>query len=209
DVGGTFTDCQAVDPQGNSYEIKELSSGTVKSQLRDVSKISNRWFVDSDAGDDFWVGATFRIVAWDGITQFESTVQRYDSETGEIWLQELPSQSAVAQILDSCESTNSIRYELDLEIPAPILAIRRLLRLPLSSPIPPCRVHLGTTRGTNALLTRTGAATALVTTKGLGDLLEIGDQARPSLFELNIQKSKSLTKVCVEIDERILADGTV
>ena len=209
DVGGTFTDCQAVDPEGNSYEIKELSSGTVKSQLRDVSKIPNRWFVDTNAGDDFWVGATFRIVAWDGITQFESTVQRYDSESGEIWLQELPSQSTVAQILDSCESTNSIRYELDLEIPAPILAIRRLLRLPLSSPIPPCRVHLGTTRGTNALLTRTGAATALVTTKGLGDLLQIGDQARPSLFELNIQKSKSLTEVCVEIDERILADGTV
>ena len=69
DVGGTFTDCQALDPQGNSYETKELSSGIVKSQLRDISKIPNRWFVDSNAGDDFWVGAKFRIVACDGITQ--------------------------------------------------------------------------------------------------------------------------------------------
>ncbi|MGB1931168.1 MAG: hydantoinase/oxoprolinase N-terminal domain-containing protein, partial [Mariniblastus sp.] len=32
DVGGTFTDCQAVDPQGNSYELKVLSSGIVKGQ---------------------------------------------------------------------------------------------------------------------------------------------------------------------------------
>ena len=209
DVGGTFTDCQAVDPQGNSYELKELSSGIVKGQLRNPSKIPNRWFVDPNAGEDFWVGAKFRIVAGDGITRFDSTVQRYEAESGEIWLQESPCESTVAQILDIYESTRSVRYELDLEIPAPILAIRRLLRLPLNSPIPTCLVHLGTTRGTNALLTRSGAATALVTTKGLGDLLEIGDQARPSLFELNIQKSKSLAETCVEIDERILADGTV
>ncbi len=209
DVGGTFTDCQALDPQGNSYETKELSSGIVKSQLRDISKIPNRWFVDSNAGDDFWVGAKFRIVACDGITQFESTVQQYDSENGEIWLKERPSHSTAGQILDVYQSTNSVRYELDLEIPAPILAIRRLLRLPLSAPIPACRVHLGTTRGTNALLTRTGAATALVTTKGFGDLLAIGDQARPALFELDIQKPTSLTEICIEIEERIFADGTV
>ena len=209
DVGGTFTDCQAVDPQGNSYEIKELSSGIVKSQLRDVLKIPNRWFVDPNAGDDFWAGAKFRVVACDGNTEFESSVQRYDSESGEIWLQGLPPDSAVERILDRYEATNSVRYELDLDIPAPILAIRRLLRLAISSPLPACQVHLGTTRGTNALLTRTGASTALVTTKGLGDLLEIGDQARPSLFELDIQKPKSLTDICIEIDERILADGTV
>ena len=209
DVGGTFTDCQAVDPQGNSYEIKELSSGVIKSRLRHVLKIPNRWFVDPNAGDDFWVGAKFRVVAGDGSTEFESTVRRYDSANGEIWLQGLPHDAAINRILGNYEASNSVRYELDLEIPAPILAIRRLLRLALSSPIPACRVHLGTTRGTNALLTRTGAATALVTTKGLGDLLEIGDQARPSLFELDIQKRKSLADICIEIDERILADGTV
>jgi 5-oxoprolinase (ATP-hydrolysing) len=209
DVGGTFTDCQAVDPQGNSHEAKELSSGIVKSQLRDVLKIPTRWSVDPDAGNDFWVGAKFRILADNGKTEFESTVQQYDSASGEISLQELPSDSKVDRLLKLIEATESLRYELDLEIPAPILAIRRLLKLPLCSPIPTCRVHLGTTRGTNALLTRTGASTALVTTRGFGDLLEIGDQARPSLFELDIQKPKSLTEVCIEIDERILADGTV
>ena len=45
-------------------------------------------------------------------------------------------------------------------------------------------VH-GTTVGTNALLQRRGARTALVTTKGFEDVLVIGCQARPELYNLN------------------------
>src|SRR6266542_3821475 len=45
-------------------------------------------------------------------------------------------------------------------------------------------VH-GTTVGTNALLERRGARTALVTTSGFEDLLVIGRQARPELYNLN------------------------
>jgi N-methylhydantoinase A len=45
-------------------------------------------------------------------------------------------------------------------------------------------VH-GTTVGTNALLQRRGARTALVTTAGFEDVLAIGRQARPSLYDLN------------------------
>ncbi|MET0566782.1 MAG: hydantoinase/oxoprolinase family protein [Acidimicrobiia bacterium] len=41
----------------------------------------------------------------------------------------------------------------------------------------------GTTAGTNALIEGRGAATALVTTSGFEDLLEIGRQARPSLYD--------------------------
>src|SRR3712207_6801163 len=43
----------------------------------------------------------------------------------------------------------------------------------------------GTTVATNALLERRGATTALVTTVGFGDVLEIGRQDRPSLYSLN------------------------
>src|SRR4051812_20141490 len=43
----------------------------------------------------------------------------------------------------------------------------------------------GTTVGTNALLERRGAKTALVTTYGFEDVLVIGRQARPSLYDLN------------------------
>jgi 5-oxoprolinase (ATP-hydrolysing) len=92
---------------------------------------------------------------------------------------------------------------------APVVAIRRLLGLRRDDPIPPIVLRLGTTRGTNALITRTGARTALVTTRGFGDLLHIGYQNRPKLFELNIRKRPPLFAVVVEIDERTAADGTV
>jgi 5-oxoprolinase (ATP-hydrolysing) len=47
---------------------------------------------------------------------------------------------------------------------------------------------MGTTVATNALLTRSGRAAVLVTHRGLGDVLEIGTQARPSVFGLEIRK---------------------
>ena len=87
------------------------------------------------------------------------------------------------------------------------MAIRYLLVLRLDEPIPPVVLRLGTTRGTNALITRTGSRTALVTTRGFGDVLEIGYQARPRLFDLAIRKSPPLTAAVVEIDERVTHDG--
>src|SRR4051812_17184051 len=57
------------------------------------------------------------------------------------------------------------------------------LGLPLSS----LEVVHGTTVGTNALLQRRGAKTALVTTSGFEDVLVIGRQARPELYNLNAQ----------------------
>ena len=88
-------------------------------------------------------------------------------------------------------------------------AIRFLLELPADQPIPPVTVRLGTTRGTNALITRTGARTALITTKGFGDILRIGYQNRPRLFELSIKKSSPLFVDVVEIDERMTCEGEV
>ena len=70
-------------------------------------------------------------------------------------------------------------------------------------------LRLGTTRGTNALITRSGARTALVTTRGFGDVLEIGYQARPRLFDLTIRKPPVLAAAVVEIDERVTHDGKV
>ena len=90
-----------------------------------------------------------------------------------------------------------------------MLAIRWLLGLGVRDPIPPVAVRLGTTRGTNALITRRGARTALVTTRGFGDVLAIGYQNRPRLFELAIRKPAPLYAAVVEIDERVAADGVV
>lgn len=71
-------------------------------------------------------------------------------------------------------------------------------------------VH-GTTVGTNALLQRKGAQIALVTTKGFEDVIEIGRQARPELYNLNAIKPPALVRSELRfgIDERLAANGEV
>ena len=71
-------------------------------------------------------------------------------------------------------------------------------------------VH-GTTVGTNALLQRRGAKTALVTTKGFEDVLVIGRQARPELYNLNAIKPPPLVNSDMRfgVAERVVASGEV
>jgi 5-oxoprolinase (ATP-hydrolysing) len=100
-------------------------------------------------------------------------------------------------------------YELVSTDEAPVLAIRYLLGLRREQPIPPVVLRLGTTRGTNALITRAGARTALITTRGFGDLWHIGYQSRPQLFALDIRKPTPLFARVVEVDERLAHAGEV
>jgi N-methylhydantoinase A len=69
----------------------------------------------------------------------------------------------------------------------------------------------GMTVGTNALLTESGARTALVATKGFADLLEIARQNRPSLYRPCAPKPRPLVAVDdrVEAAERIGPDGII
>lgn len=62
----------------------------------------------------------------------------------------------------------------------------------------------GTTVATNALLTRGGARTALVTTEGFRDVLEIGRQDRPALYDLEVDRPPPLVPRChrFEVTER-------
>lgn len=71
-------------------------------------------------------------------------------------------------------------------------------------------VH-GTTVGTNALLQRRGARTALITTKGFEDVLAIGRQARPELYNLNAVRLPALVPDDLRfgVRERIGANGDV
>lgn len=69
----------------------------------------------------------------------------------------------------------------------------------------------GTTVATNALIEKKGARTGLITTYGFKDLMEIGNQKRPSLYNLLKDKPESLiVPGCkCEVRERIMHDGTV
>ena len=104
-------------------------------------------------------------------------------------------------------SENPERYE-----DAAVQGIRELLKLPVGTPIPKATIEavkMGTTVATNALLERKGDRTLLLITQGLGDLLRIGYQNRPKLFELNIILPELLYEQALEVTERIASDGEV
>src|SRR5215471_4290136 len=69
----------------------------------------------------------------------------------------------------------------------------------------------GTTVGTNTLLERKGARTALVTTAGFEDAIEIGRQARPKLYDFFFDRIEPLVPkdLRLGVNERISAEGTV
>ena len=69
-------------------------------------------------------------------------------------------------------------------------------------------VRLGTTVATNAFLERKGAPCLLMVNRGLADLLQIGDQHRPELFALAIQKPQPLQQRVLEVGGRLAADGS-
>jgi N-methylhydantoinase A len=69
----------------------------------------------------------------------------------------------------------------------------------------------GTTLFTNAVIERKGARTALVTTRGFRDAIEIGREHRYDIYDLRLERPRPLAPRALrfEVDERVLADGSV
>jgi 5-oxoprolinase (ATP-hydrolysing) len=67
-------------------------------------------------------------------------------------------------------------------------------------------VRMGTTVATNALLERKGERFAFLVTENFGDILKIGTQARPEIFNLNIKSPTVLYDTVVEIKERVTVE---
>ncbi len=102
-------------------------------------------------------------------------------------------------------SENPERY-----VDAAVQGIRDCLGLQDGQPIPDgaiAVVKMGTTVATNALLERKGAAVLLLITEGFRDLLRIGTQARPALFDLHIRRPDLLYAEVAEVPGRLNADG--
>jgi N-methylhydantoinase A/oxoprolinase/acetone carboxylase beta subunit len=94
----------------------------------------------------------------------------------------------------------------------PVRAIRRAIEEATSRGVaaPPDFLAHGTTVATNALLERRGAAVALVTTEGLADVIEIGRQDRPSLYDQLASRPEPLVPRGwrYEVAGRLAADGS-
>ncbi|KFZ02962.1 hypothetical protein V502_11347 [Pseudogymnoascus sp. VKM F-4520 (FW-2644)] len=99
---------------------------------------------------------------------------------------------------------------------APTEGIRRVLEIATGRTLPRGELldltpieslRMGTTVATNALLERKGARSALLITRGFKDLLVIGNQSRPNIFDLSVSKPDVLSEKVVEIDERVTLEG--
>ncbi|RZF46443.1 hypothetical protein LSTR_LSTR012518 [Laodelphax striatellus] len=98
---------------------------------------------------------------------------------------------------------------------APREGIRRILQEETGIDMPPSEkidgdfiewIRMGTTVATNALLERKGEDMALLINRGFKDLLFIGNQARPKIFDLEINTPEVLYKKVVEVDCRVVPD---
>lgn len=94
-----------------------------------------------------------------------------------------------------------------IAIAAGLRAISERTGVPLKN----VQVVHGTTVGTNALLERRGARTALITTRGFEDVLVIGRQARPELYNLNAVRPPPLVPDSLRfgLPERVTSAGEV
>ena len=86
-------------------------------------------------------------------------------------------------------------------------SVRRLMQRHGEAPI--AEMRIGTTVATNALLERKGERLALAITRGFGDALRIGNQARPDIFARHIVLPEQLPSRVVEVEERVAVNGTV
>lgn len=198
DVGGTFTDCFVLTPQNRQLRLKVLSHGRMPGSV-DTWVDSSTWIDPRRIGqsDRFWRSSS--VVLYDASRQAiaEGICSDFCGSTGAIRVEGLS------------QARSAVAYEFIPGIEAPVLAARMMLDVPLEDPLPVLDVRLGTTRATNALLTRSGEPTALLTTKGFEDLIEIGYQERPELFAIHVRKRRSLYTHSVGIVERIDANGDV
>ena len=93
---------------------------------------------------------------------------------------------------------------------AAVEGIRRMFGLTRHDPLPVDRIEvvkMGTTVATNALLERKGERMALVTNRGFQDVLRIGTQQRPKLFDLDIKLPDQLYERVIECRGRMSAEG--
>ncbi len=193
DTGGTFTDCLGKLPSGEIRRSKVLSDGSLRGiGLRYEQNrlyISHRW----ECSSDLLIGFTF---AW--LSNPNSTAKITHADLDEGWLQ-------LSETIEFSDPLSNFKIFTGEE--APVLATRLITNTALAQVFPPLEMRIGFTKGTNALLERKGAKVALITTAGFEDLLLIGDQQRPEIFAMNVQKAKPFYQAVFGITARMDAKG--
>ena len=207
DTGGTFTDCVARSRSGEERRAKVLSSSAVRGTVVEAS--GERMRVRIRIGLGAAEIGTF-------LAGFTANLSR-GAPPARVLHAERLDEDHIAIDLDRSLSDPGIPREppspwlVTLTSPweAPIFAVRLALRRSAGRSLSDCRIRIGTTRGTNALLEGRTTPTALFINEGLGDLLLIGDQRRLDIFARAPSKPAPLERVSVGVRARIDANGRV
>jgi len=195
DTGGTFSDCIAISPEGKMIRVKVLSSAAIRGTLvarlsPGVFEVRHNWRFTGNPLPGFTCcllqdrSRNFQVIGFD------------------------PS-SGILQLDGDCSLEEAADIELFTGEEAPVLAARLATGAGPGTELPPIDMRLGSTKGTNALLERKGAKVTLLITKGFKDLLFIGTQQRPDLFQLDIPDPLLLFDEVIEVNERMDAYGEV
>ena len=116
----------------------------------------------------------------------------------------------VAQAPDGQIMTHKLLSENPERYPdAAVQGIKDLMETDDPAPGSIRAVKMGTTVATNALLERKGEPVLLLITQGFKDLLTIGYQNRPRLFDLEIIRPERLYRDVAEVNERLDANGEI
>lgn len=194
DTGGTFTDGLVIAPDGRQSRWKVLSTGCLRGRM--VEKLTHRQYrIQQTWGTeaDIFTGYTVKL----------------DKEHQALKVLGCDPHLNVLTFETSVDITCPLDFELSAGEEAPVLICRLATSTTLQNSFPQMTLRLGTTRGTNALLEGKGAKTTLFVTAGFGDLLAIGHQQRPNIFQLNIPPRKRLESQIIEVKERTNVDGTI
>ena len=114
-------------------------------------------------------------------------------------------------ILHGADGRATVRKLLSTPPSYDIAVVEAVGELAAGADTAPSEVVHGTTVATNAVLQRLGSPTALVTTKGFRDVLELRRLRVPHMYDLFWRKPEPIVvrRLRFEIDERVTADGTV
>ena len=191
DVGGTFTDYLAVNPDGDVRSGKILSSACLRSNFLRISKDELQDDSLASFKEGFFNGFKARVFSENQVLDFEVISYR----------------AGLFKLKGENKLPEQGKFEIFTGEEAPVLVIRLETETALEDEFPNVQLNLGTTRGTNALLERKGAKVGLICNAGFKDLWDIGTQARSKLFDLDIQKPDSLIHSIYEVSGRVNSAG--
>jgi 5-oxoprolinase (ATP-hydrolysing) len=186
DTGGTFTDCLGRDPSGNWHRAKVLSNSSLRATIVTAGVDWLKVQLSENYPEDFFAGFRIRFPNSDE----DVSVVGFNADESKLFVK--------GNLPEAISEGDLVVFQYEGE--APELGARLITRTPALIPLPPSRLRLATTRGTNALLERKGARTALFIDKGLRDLLRINTQQRPDLFALKIVRPKPMHDAVVEVE---------